>query len=253
VAAGEPEAERASRPGPGAAVAIIPPRGHRARGHLFHPEASPSPDYPPESDMNDAEGTEVSGPPRILTCPECHEPIRLRDGAAGTTRCPACNSVITPSQGRESEPAPTPEALRCAECQSPDIEALPPNQFSRRPGYVCRKCGAAMRPHGGVGGYVFAVVLGVAAFLLGVALTIFSVQAERLNSRRVIGALLVAVVGLAVAGWGAVQMRLPVPLGTPPPVKGGPSGVFTVLVLSFVLLFIAGVLFAFLYFVNKMM
>ena len=40
----------------------------------------------------------------------------------------------------EDEDAPA-DAMRCAKCESARIEALPPNRFSRHPGFLCKKCG----------------------------------------------------------------------------------------------------------------
>src|SRR5262245_30169049 len=180
-------------------------------------------------------GPRRTGCPMIVTCPGCQKKLKVPDGAAGTkARCPACKGVVTvPGSGappplperpaapararddedeeprrRDDEGAPrrrrrdeeAPDAgLRCALCESPNVEELPPNQFSRRPGYVCRACGAAMRPPGSVGGYVFAVLLGGFVVLLGIGLGVVALGAERGRGRMLFGAASLVGLGAAVA------------------------------------------------------
>ena len=154
----------------------------------------------------------------IVICPGCGKKLKVPDGAAGKkARCPGCSKVVTvpgepvaapapPSAGRASpaETAPATAAnapasgMRCAACKAPGIEALPPNKFSRRPGYVCPGCGAKMRPPGSIGGYVFAIALGGFASLLGLTGLVIGVSAGESGDPRIKGGVMIMILGAAV-------------------------------------------------------
>src|SRR5262249_2522120 len=62
--------------------------------------------------------------------------------------------------------------LRCPKCEAEAVRVLPPNQFSRRPGYVCAECGAVMRRAGTAGNYYAAIGVGVVISLLGAGMSL---------------------------------------------------------------------------------
>src|SRR5262245_8285228 len=129
--------------------------------------------------------------PMLVTCPECHKRLNVPESAQGKkVRCPGCKNVVAvpatqpaaapaPQEGakraeaKKARPAPKDVAaappaspMRCASCKAAAVEALPPNAFSRHPGYVCTECGALMRPPGSFGINVAIIALGVFILLL---------------------------------------------------------------------------------------
>lgn len=151
--------------------------------------------------------------------------------------------------GDDDAPA---DAMRCAKCKSARIAALPPNRFSRRPGFFCKKCNARMRPPGSTGFYLFAVLLGLFGLLLGLVVPVFAFFAETFPVRAVGGAVIMAIAGVSVIGWSFNQMRLPVPLNAPP------FRWVRFLAIAFVILLVGslvvgGCLFGFAYFLHEML
>jgi hypothetical protein len=99
--------------------------------------------------------------------------------------------------------------MRCAKCNAEGLEKLPPNSFSRNPGYRCPRCEAVMRPHGSAALYVIAAVLGVAFITLGITLAVAMEGDRRRAWMAGAGAF---GLGAAAAGWAVAQLRLPTPI-----------------------------------------
>src|SRR5262252_4729230 len=114
----------------------------------------------------------------VVTCPKCEKQLNLPNTALGRrVRCVACQEVVlVPAEGEEptesaapplpTRPGPPPipqpsravvadaaPGLQCAKCGGAAVRQLPPNQFSRNPGYVCAMCRSFMRPAGSNGKY----------------------------------------------------------------------------------------------------
>jgi hypothetical protein len=139
--------------------------------------------------------------------------------------------------------------MRCAACKAAALQKLPPNQFSRNPGYVCTQCNAVMRPPGSTGLNIFVVVLGVFGILLGIFLCIVVFDATTNRNRLISGAVAAAAIGVAVAGWGVRQLRLPMPLDAPPrPSRLG----FYLVIFLLAALVLGGALFGFAYLLHEM-
>ena len=102
-----------------------------------------------------------------------------------------------------------PSGLRCARCDSAAIRKLPPNAFTRHPGFVCTKCSAVMRPPGSTTVYMFALLMGVALFLFGltlfIALIVGMVEGQNIKGRAYSGAVILAVLGLSTLSWGCFK------------------------------------------------
>jgi hypothetical protein len=153
--------------------------------------------------------------------------------------------------------APATAVMRCAKCKAASVERLPPNQFSRNPGYVCSACGAKMRPPGSITGYVFATILGAFVALFGLFAAAAGITAEaaaNYRGRVLVGAVTMVGLGAVVAGWAGRQLLLPVPLDAP----ARPSRLlFAIAVLLSVivvgLLIIGGCLFGFMHYLHEMM
>jgi hypothetical protein len=140
--------------------------------------------------------------------------------------------------------------LRCPKCGAEAVEKLPPNQFSRHPGYVCAACETRMRRAGTKGNYFAAAGLGVFVVLLGIAMAVLSFDAPRGQGRMLGGAVALAVLGGVVAGWAVKQSRLPEPIGA----KAGRSRVgFWVLVILIGLLLAGGAVFGLMYVMQEML
>jgi phage FluMu protein Com len=183
-----------------------------------------------------------------------HAPTQKR--AWDSDEGPAPKKIATKAkrkarQDNDDEDAPA-GAMRCAKCESPRIEALPPNRFARRPGFLCKKCGARMRPPASQGFYLFAILLGVFGVMLGFVVPVLAFFAESFPMRAVGGAVIMAMVGVAVIGWSFQQMRLPVPLNAPP-FRWGRWLVITFVILVVGALVVGGCLFGFAYFLHEML
>jgi hypothetical protein len=97
---------------------------------------------------------------------------------------------------------------------------LPPDANSRTPGFVCAMCRTEMRQPGSAGKYYAAAFLGAIIVLLGLGLAGVAFKANR--SQLVGGGLALGVLGLAIAAWGWMQARRPVPTGAEaPPARFG--------------------------------
>jgi predicted Zn finger-like uncharacterized protein len=211
--------------------------------------------------------------PMAVTCPECHKRLNVPQSALGKkVRCPACKKVVVLSEPgpaasrpmREKAPARPVEArtpadavvadtpdqpMRCAQCKSAALEALPRNLYSRRPGYVCTECGAKMRPPGSTGAYIGAIILGAFTVVLGLSGVVIAAFSNTDGFQNE-GGLMTMVLGLAVISWCYYQLRLPVPLDAPP----RPSRIWLwVVVILLVLLVMGGAYFGFMYYLQEML
>ena len=182
--------------------------------------------------------------------------VRQTVASAGTTRgkhvrCAGCQAIVwrrrepttdtpLPQRGipRRSQPEPhalettpsgaadpVPEAipgLQCASCQAEAVLQLPPDANSPTPGFVCAMCRTEMRQPGTAGNYYAAVFLGVIIALLGLGLAGVAFKANR--AQVVGGGLALGVLGLAIAAWGRMQARRPVPTGRKGRRPGSGSG-----------------------------
>lgn len=161
-----------------------------------------------------------------------------------------------PKDENEPEDEADDDALRCAKCNSAEIEKMPPNVFSRNPGFTCKKCKATMRPPGSTGVYLFAIIMGVllliAGVLVGIGLLVTVFTGGTIPIRGFSGAAALTMFGLVVAGWGGSQIRLPVPRNAPPFRWGLWIGVTLVLVFA-ILLVGGGCVFGFMYFLQEML
>jgi hypothetical protein len=195
-----------------------------------------------------------------VTCPGCNKKLKVPESAAGKkVRCPGCKGVVAvpaPADApvhRESpaatDPAPQASTMRCAACQAAALQALPPNQWSRHPGYSCSRCQAVMRPPGSTGTYVLVTALGVFVFLVGIVLCVVAVTAASGQGNLASAAAAALALGAGAAGWAIKQLRLPLPLDAP----ARPSRLGLWLALFLVgLLAAGGVLFCFAYWLHEM-
>jgi len=209
-----------------------------------------------------------------VTCPQCSKKLKVPDTAAGKkVRCPGCQTsipvpgeavaVAPPPIPRSSRPAPPDlpapgveekvvtkrSTMRCAACKEATLEKLPPNQFSRNPGYVCRSCNTIMRPPESTALYVFLCILGGAITLMGIGMLFIAFDAETSKKRLISGAATMTGLGVMAAIWTFKQLRLPVPLDAP--ARPSRLGFYLVIALLLVLLF-GGGLFGFMYFLHEM-
>jgi hypothetical protein len=142
--------------------------------------------------------------------------------------------------------------MRCVACQAAALQPLPPNRFSRHPGYACAECGKMMRPPGTTGNYIFVVFLGGFIFLIGVVASIGVLTMETIAKPVITGTALMFVLGGSTAVWAIVQLTRPIPLDAPP----RPIRIWVVLVLLLIvllLLFLLGAaFFGFAYFLHEM-
>jgi hypothetical protein len=226
----------------------------------------------------------------IVTCAGCGKKLNVPDTAAGKKgRCPGCRAVFdvpavaaatknpaepgsaagepaaAPARSSRRSPPPEPDrrddgdreglaeavpGLRCPNCEAVAVAKLPPNRFSRHPGYVCAKCGTVMRRPGTTGNYYATAALGAFVALLGLALAVLAMDAESYRGRRIAGGVGIFALGALAAGWGIRQSRLPVPGGA----KAPPSRiVFWIAVLVIGLLLAGAAVFGFLYYLQEMM
>jgi hypothetical protein len=210
----------------------------------------------------------------LVTCPDCNKKLKVPESVSGKkVRCPGCKAVVAvPAHPVVAAPPPRPatvpqeveelpvveegagaaapaSTMRCAACKVAALQKLPPNQFSRHPGYVCSACGAIMRQPGTTGTYIFVTLVGVLMIPLAVVLAIFAFNAQYGGKRLLVFAGSLGLLGAAVAGWAGTQLRLPTPLDAP--VR--PSRLWIYL-LAFLLglLVLGGGLFGFMYFLHEM-
>jgi phage FluMu protein Com len=149
------------------------------------------------------------------------------------------------------EEAPT-DRMCCPKCSSAALAELPPNQFTRRPGFVCKKCGQKMRQPGSTVLYTIGIVLGVLGVLGGIALSISVLFMEPIRVRAAVGGVALVVICISVIGFSFSQMRLPVPKNAPP--VRWLLWICVTLAMLFVLsLFVGGCLFGFAYFLQEML
>lgn len=178
----------------------------------------------------------------VVICSKCEKQLHLADTTRGKhVRCAGCQAIVlastepattdTPLPQRKAAPRPQPEpvaiemtpvgapdpvpeaipGLSCANCQAEAVLDLPPDANSRTPGFVCAMCRTEMRQPGTAGNYFAAVFLGAIIALLGLGLAGVAFKAHR--SQVVGGGLALGVLGLAIAAWGRMQARRPVPTG----------------------------------------
>jgi phage FluMu protein Com len=161
-----------------------------------------------------------------ITCASCGKKLKVPDTAAGKkVKCPGCEAVIRIPASEAATAASPPERLptatssaadlnlRCPKCDAANVQELPPNAFSRKPGYVCTACSQIMRPAGSTGLYVIALLLGTVSAVIGLGLMFVAVTAERFRGNMIAGAVGVAGLGGFAVVWGLRQMRLPMPVG----------------------------------------
>jgi hypothetical protein len=200
-----------------------------------------------------------------ITCPGCRKRLNVPASVAGMkVRCSGCKKVVAVpgrAAAADTDPVPVPDRrgapvrdMRCAACRTPALRALPANQFSRHPGYVCTACGATMRPPGSTAMYVVAIVLGGLGVLVAVVLVAIFLMAARYPVGLLIGPVSLASLGGVTATWAFRQLRLPVPLDAP----AGTSRLLLWLlvglaVLAVPVLAVGCLLFAVLYYLQEMM
>jgi hypothetical protein len=189
-----------------------------------------------------------------VRCPGCKE-VTIAASPEVAVAPPPLPGAARPAGARHraasagAAPASPPSAMRCAACKAAAVQALPPNQFSRRPGYVCKACGAVMRPPGSGGLYVFLSLVGILMIPLGLFLAVFSFQVQTSRNRLLGFGVALAALGAAVASWCAMQLRLPIPLDAP--VRPSRLGLWIGLFLLGLLL-VGVALFGFMYFLHEM-
>lgn len=140
--------------------------------------------------------------------------------------------------------------MRCAKCKAPDPEPLPPDLYSRRPGYVCSECGAKMRAPGTTSTWIMASLLGAFTAILGVSGVVIAAFAQEEAGFQTEGGLMLMMLGLGVIAVAWYQLRSPVPLDAPP--QPSRLGFWLAMVILILTLFGAAYLF-FLYFLQEML
>lgn len=106
-----------------------------------------------------------------------------------------------------NEPNPTLPIGFCSFCGSSNLDALPPNSFSRKPGYVCTECGTKHREAKSTWQYLGILLLGLAMAGGGIAVFFSDNRPDTVAPRK--GPLPLVFIGIAVAGWAAWQLRMP--------------------------------------------
>jgi hypothetical protein len=216
-----------------------------------------------------------------IACPGCKKTLNVSESITRKhVRCPACKTVVAlpdrqiggaavPRREIErsdadeaSEPVaavaavPLTSAMRCPKCHAATVQRLPPNRFSRHPGYICATCSTTMRPPGSGGLYVFVIILGAAVVLFGLFAGVIGVAAEGaagIRGRVLVGAVFMAGLGAVVAGWAVRQMILPVPLDAPARPSRLLLAVGILLLVSVLgLLAFGGCLFGIMYYIHEM-
>jgi hypothetical protein len=203
-----------------------------------------------------------------LTCPGCNKKLNLPETAVGkNVRCRNCRYVLTVPAPREIKVPPagpragsaahgppprasrTTSAMRCSVCKEGALQALPPNPWTRHPGYTCTLCNAVMRPPGTTGTYVFVTVLGGFVFAISIGLFAFAPHSGANQEKIITAAAAALVLGTSGIGWAVKQLRMPVPLDA----RARPSrmGLWIVLFLVGVLI-AGGMLFGFAYLLHEM-
>jgi hypothetical protein len=157
--------------------------------------------------------TEKSPPEVPATPAEDSEDVEEPDLSAPPSARPLPPAVVLPEGVK-----PAPDTLRCAACKESEVMVLPPNLITRRPGYICPRCGALMRPQRSTGIYLGLLVLGGFGLLLGVVLIVTFSFAKRDNwsDERVKTSGQLALIGFLVTGFAYHQLRRPTPLGHAP-------------------------------------
>jgi len=139
--------------------------------------------------------------------------------------------------------------MRCAACKAAALRELPPNQFSRHPGYVCTDCRAIMRPPGSTGSYIIITILSGVVVLFGLLMLALAFLSGVSVRRLLFVGVGLAGMGISGAAWAITQLRFPVPLDAP--VR--PSRLWLWIILVLVgLLVVGGGLFLFAYFLHEM-
>lgn len=188
--------------------------------------------------------------PRQTVPPSPVPPMEIPPPIQPPLEIPPVNQKGTPPPAKAAAPKRSTSSMLCALCKEGAVQALPANAFSRRPGYSCVKCEAIMRPPGSTGGYAFAIILGTFMVIISIILVIATIGSDAYRMRGVGGAASLAVLGIAVAGWAAMQLRLPIPLNAPK----RRSRLWLWLVVFLVGLLIAGgAIFFFMYYLQEML
>ena len=151
-----------------------------------------------------------------FTCPHCSFSKQLPASAEGMQgNCPNCNAVVTIRADAPTNPPvlkqqPTPQQQRsqqvlgyCPKCGSSTLEPLPPNSFSRNPGYRCIECRIELRTSKSTWSLLFIAILGFFISIGGTA----AVLAGGLASER--RGLYILPLGLICGIWAVFRLRLP--------------------------------------------
>lgn len=141
--------------------------------------------------------------------------------------------------------------MRCPYCKERGtLRALPANQMTRRPGYVCAGCEGQTRAPGSRATLVLGSVLGAGAIVLALFMVFASIQVGGNLDGRVYGAAMFAALGFMVLVWSLVQFSYPEPLDAP----ARPSRLWLYLLVGLgVLLALGAAVFGFFYFLSEMM
>jgi hypothetical protein len=215
----------------------------------------------------------------LVTCPKCGKKLNVAETLAGKkVPCPGCKTTVSipaqqiataPSPSRRevvSTKSPEPQAptktaaalsavstMRCAACKVAALRPLPPNAFSRRPGYVCSECGKVMRPPGTTGTYVFVVFLGTFVFLASVfGFVGMWLLVDEIRKPLISGMAVGIAVGAASSVWAIKQLTRPVPLDAPKrPIRIGVV-LFLLLIALLLASLIGAVVFGLMYMMHEM-
>jgi hypothetical protein len=109
-----------------------------------------------------------------------------------------------------------------------------------------------MRQPGSTGTCILAIVLGGFTVLLGLGLGVVVTQAQENTGELLGGAVSLAGLGVVVAGWGAWQLRLPIPLDPPPQPSRLWVWLVALLAVLFLSLLVAAAGFTIMYFLHEM-
>lgn len=99
--------------------------------------------------------------------------------------------------------------MKCASCQSNNLEKLPPDAWSRNPGFRCRACALQMRqPNSTV---FLSIVILLGAFM-AVLLTFVTVKATGGAGRIGVTPAIALAISISCVVWAVSQLRKPVPM-----------------------------------------
>ena len=148
-----------------------------------------------------------------FTCPHCSFSKQLPASAEGIQgNCPNCNTVVTiradaPTNRPVLKQQATPHQQQrsqqvlgyCPKCGSSTLDPLPPDSFSRNPGYRCIECRIDLRTSKSTWSLLFIAILGFFISIGGIA--------ARLDGERV--GFWIVPLGLICGIWAVFRLRLP--------------------------------------------